>query len=279
MGRFPNLRERADFWAFIFIAFLILLPSEGLSNEVEIAIGFPPYLSRTETFRRFQPFLGQLESKTRITIRSVFYKDTKSLLKDLEKGRIEMAYLDGITYAMNPTSSKPIAVFIYKGDERILLITRKDSSILSVEDLRNRILARIDDDVGTSWLRSLIHEKPESFFKEIRIYHGFDSVILGVLFKELNAGITSKSSFEDLKKRYPTLKENIRVIAISPPHPGYLLVAYRGMDERVASLLKDRLLDMTRTIDGSFILSSLGIQGFNSSLNTGKLTHWMDLKP
>jgi ABC-type phosphate/phosphonate transport system substrate-binding protein len=284
MGRFPNLRERVELGAFIFIAFLILLPdsslcSEGLCNEGEITIGFPPYLSITETFRRFQPILDHLESTTRKTIRPVFYKNTASLLRDLEAGSIKMAYLDSITYTMNPSHLKQVAVFIYEGDERIILITRKDSGILRIEDIRNRILARVDNGCGKLWLMSLIRDKPEPLFKEIKEYHGFDSVIFAILFRKSDIGVTTKVTFEALKRRYPGIKEDIRVITISPPYPGYLLVAYKGMDEEVVKLFRNHLIDMSRTIDGNLILISSGIEGFRTSLNTRELSQWRRLMP
>lgn len=259
MGRSPNLKERVNLGAFIFIAFLILLPLEAISNGDEITIGFPPYQSRTETFRRFQPILEQLKSKSVKNIKTIFYKNTKSLLKDLEEGRIDMAYLDIITYTKSPFS-RPVVLFNYKGGERLILIAKKDSNILKVEDLRNHILAIIEDGGERIWLRSLIRDKSEIFFKEIKVYPGFDSVIFGVLFGETEAGVTTKGILEDLKKRYPAIKRDIKIIAISSPYPGYLLVAYKGMDEDILKLFRDKLLDLSRTIDGALSLSSIGIE-------------------
>jgi len=274
MGRFPSLKGRVDLGIFIFITLLILLPSKASSNQNELIIGFPPYLSRIETFRRFQPILEQLESKVQKTIRPVFYRYTEDLLNDLESGKIEMAYLDSITYAKTP-SLRLVALFVYKDGERIILITRKDSGIIGVDDLKNRILATIGNDRDGLWLRILIGHKPDIPVKEIRIYNGFDSVVFGVLLRDVDAGVTTERTFEDLKRSYPTVRKDIRIIAISPPHPGYVIVANKKICEDMVKSLRDALFGLRETIDGNLILSSLGIEGFSSSIHPMK--DWRDL--
>jgi phosphonate transport system substrate-binding protein len=154
------------------------------------------------------------------------------------------------------------------------IITRADSGIKSLEDLRGKTFA-FGDPLSTSanvFPRKMFYEHgidPVRDFKQILYSGGHDATVLAVLNGKVDAGATyanSPDSQDSAWVRYLKTPENIkkiRAIAFSEPIPADNLVLNGNLDERIAKKVEEIFLALSRDPQGKKMLRDLyQIDGF-----------------
>jgi phosphonate transport system substrate-binding protein len=154
------------------------------------------------------------------------------------------------------------------------IITRADSGIKTLEDLRGKVFA-FGDPLSTSanvFPRKLFHEKgidPVRDFKQILYSGGHDATVLAVFNGKVDAGATyanSPDGDDTAWARYLMNSEDIkkiRAIAFSEPIPADNLVFNGSLNERLAKHIEEIFIDLSRDPKGKKMLRDLyQIDGF-----------------
>lgn len=204
--------------------------------------------------------------------------DYTGVVEALRVNKLDVAFLTPASYVLAKSEAN---VRVALKSERqgspyyyAAIITRADSGITSLEDLRGKTFA-FGDPLSTSanvFPRKMFHDHgidPVRDFKHILYSGGHDATVLAVLNGKVDAGATYANSPDNqdtawaryLKK--PEDIRKIRAIAFSEPIPADNLVISGSLDERIAKKIEEIFLTLSRDPQGKKMLRDLyQIDGF-----------------
>jgi phosphonate transport system substrate-binding protein len=147
------------------------------------------------------------------------------------------------------------------------IVTRTDSGIATLEDLKGKRFAFVDPASTSGHLypkTSLLARglKPETHLGQTVFAGSHNAVILSVLKGEVDAGATYDDARAALVKSYPDVYEKTRVIAYTKEIPNDTVSVRKGLDAALKQRIKEGLLRLAETPDGSRVLKRVyGISG------------------
>jgi len=155
------------------------------------------------------------------------FPDTASVVSAVNNGEADIVALGTQEYLEVENTLHAIPAFTYvlagQTDSQYLILVRNDSGIKTLSDLRNRRLAIPKGGRNTMlpiWLDVLLYENnlgvKETFFREIKEVQKPSQAILPVFFKQLEAGIVIKSSYDTAVALNPQIGQQLKVLAASP---------------------------------------------------------------
>ncbi|MFN7997607.1 MAG: PhnD/SsuA/transferrin family substrate-binding protein [Bryobacteraceae bacterium] len=140
------------------------------------------------------------------------------------------------------------------GGEEYLLLVHEDSGIRSVGELRGHSLAQYNGSVmslAPEWLATLLAESnlgaPASFFNQITLNGKISRTVLLVFFRQYDACLVTRRTFDTMKEMNPQLGKKLRVLATSPK----LVPIVVALRKNSSALAKEKFSSaMTRLGDG-----------------------------
>jgi ABC-type phosphate/phosphonate transport system substrate-binding protein len=155
------------------------------------------------------------------------FPDTASVVAAVNAGEADVVALGTQEYLEVEHVLHAIPSFTYvlagQTDSQYLVLVRNDSGIKTLSDLRNRRLAIPKGGRNTMlpmWLDVLLFENnlgdKDTFFREIKEVQKPSQAILPIFFKQMEAGIVIKSSYETAVALNPQIGQQLKVLAASP---------------------------------------------------------------
>ncbi|RLT45133.1 MAG: phosphate/phosphite/phosphonate ABC transporter substrate-binding protein [Chloroflexi bacterium] len=147
------------------------------------------------------------------------------------------------------------------------LIVPAGSSAETLADLRGRVFAFTDPmsfsgRVYPTYLVQEMGEDPEDFFSKTFFTYSHDRAIQAVAAGVADGAAVDSLVLEYAFKRKPEMKDQLRIIHLSPPFGIPPVVVPSGLPARQKTLLYETLLQMDGDSRGSEILNHLGIGRF-----------------
>jgi len=217
-------------------------------------------LSRNKLETTFSPILDYLHHQTGIRMDLVIVPDYSKLAERMKTNDIDIgifspfAYVEGVKcsnvriFASQLKNGRPS----YQG----LIITKKDSNIKLLSDLKGKTFAFVDPKSTSGYIypRVMLIEKgynPAIFFKETVFAGTHDSALQRVLSGRCDAGAV----FEDIVSS--DLKDKLSIIARTDKIPYDAYTARPGISDHVIQLIQKELisLDQTSEIHGRKVLT------------------------
>jgi phosphonate transport system substrate-binding protein len=154
---------------------------------------------------------------------------------------------------------------------RSQIITRADSGIRSLADLRGKRFAFVDSASASGFLypvallakNSIDHK---TYFSETVNAGGHDKVVIAVYNRQVDAGATFGNSVETgaptdartlLASTIPDVMEAVVPIAVTDPIPNDTVSVRRGIDTATTARIRDGLLKLSDSPDGQRLLREL----------------------
>lgn len=225
-----------------------------------------------------QPLAEILHKELAMEIQPFVATDYTGVVEALRVGKLDVAFLAPASYvlAKNEANIKVILKSERKGIPfyYAAIITRADSGIKSIDDLRGKTFAFGDplSTTGHVFPRKMLKERgidPVRDFKQILYSGGHDATVLAVLNGKVDAGATyanSPDSLDTAWMRYlkdPQDVNKIRAIAFSEPIPADNLVISAGLDDKIAKKVEEVFVRLSRDPKGKKMLRELyQIDGF-----------------
>jgi phosphonate transport system substrate-binding protein len=225
-----------------------------------------------------QPIVELLHKKLGVEVQPFVATDYTGVVEALRANKLDIAFLTPASYvfAKNEADVKVILKSQRRGSPYYYaaIITRADSGIRELEDLRNRTFA-FGDPLSTSghvFPRKMFKAKgidPVKDFKNVLYSGGHDATVLAVLNRKVDAGATF-ANFPDGKDaawvqylKDPEEQKKIRAIAYSEPIPADNLVVNAKLDPALAKKIEEIFLDLSQDPAGQKMLRDLyQIDGF-----------------
>jgi phosphonate transport system substrate-binding protein len=249
----------------------------GKSAKV-LRVGFVPAEDAQQVMQNAQPIVDILQKELGMEIQPFVAADYTGVVEALRVNKLDVAFLTPASYvlARNEANVKVVLKSERKGiaSYYAVIITRADSGIQRLEDLRGKTFAFGDalSTTGNIFPRKMFKERgidPVRDFKQILYSGGHDATVLAVLNGKVDAGATYANSpdGEDTAwMRYlkdPEDVKKIRAIAFSEPIPADNLVINGNLDEAIAKKVEEIFLHLSRDPKGKQMMRDLyQIDGF-----------------
>jgi phosphonate transport system substrate-binding protein len=248
------------------------------SSARVMRVGFVPAEDAQQVIRNAQPLIDILQEKLKMEVQPFVATDYTGVVEALRVGKLDIAFLTPASYvlAKNEANVRVVLKSERKGSAYYYaaIITRADSGIKELKDLRGKVFA-FGDPLSTSanvFPRKLLHEHgidPVRDFKQILYSGGHDATVLAVLNRKVDGGATYANTTDGSDTAWHRYLQNpedvkkIAVIAYSEPIPADNLVFGPGLDENLGKQVIDIFLDLSRDPRGKKMLRDLyQIDGF-----------------
>jgi phosphonate transport system substrate-binding protein len=259
------------------ISALVACGDSGKGGKI-LRVGFVPAEDAQQVMQNAQPIVELLRQKLGMEIQPFVATDYTGVVEALRVKKLDVAFLAPASYvlAKNEANIKVILKSERKGIPYYYaaIITRTDSSIKTLEDLRGKTFAFGDSlsTTGNVIPRKMLKERgidPVRDFKQILYSGGHDATVLAVLNGKVDAGATYANSPDNEDTAWMRYLKNtedvkkIRAIAFSEPIPADNLVISATLDEAIAKRIEDIFMDLSRDSKGKKMLRDLyQIDGF-----------------
>lgn len=243
-----------------------------------LRVGFVPAEDAQQVLQNAQPIIELLRQKLGMEIQPFVAADYTGIVEALRVKKLDVAFLAPASYvlAKNEANIKVILKSERKGIPYYYaaIITRADSGIKTLEDLRGRTFAFGDSlsTTGNVIPRKMLKERgidPARDFKRILYAGAHDATVLAVFNGKVDAGATyanSPDSEDTAWIRYLKKPEDIRkirAIAFSEPIPADNLVISVDLDDGIAKKIEELFVELSRDPKGKKMLRDLyQIDGF-----------------
>lgn len=265
---------------FLSLVLVVLTVACGDSRKAGkvLRVGFVPAEDAQQVIQNAQPIVDILQKRLAMEVQPFVATDYTGVVEALRVNKLDIAFLTPASYvlAKNEANVKVVLKSERKGSPYYYaaIITRTDSGIKTLEDLRGKTFA-FGDPLSTSanvFPRKMFHERgidPVRDFKQILYSGGHDATVLAVLNGKVDAGATyanSPDSKDTAWMRYLKNPEDIKkihAIAFSEPIPADNLVINANLEERIASKVEEIFIELSRDPKGKQMLRDLyQIDGF-----------------
>lgn len=130
-----------------------------LSQKV-VMIGRVPYVKLEDMMKQCESLMGFLKNEMGVKeVRLVTSKDYQGVLDSLSRGTIDFAWLGPVAYVMGKDAFKLVPLVKTKRKEgsvyRGVIITRKDSAVKTLSDIRGKVIAFVDPESASGYMYPL----------------------------------------------------------------------------------------------------------------------------
>lgn len=237
-----------------------------------LLIGFAPWENPGEIHKVAEQVTKLLSKELKMRVESRVASDYAGVVEAMRGGRVHMAFFPPAAYVLaeQKANARVILKSMFKGKSAYYaaVITRKDSGLNSLEDLKGKTFAFVDPSStsGSIYPRVLLMNagiKPERDFRQVINAGGHDSVVLAVFNKRVAAGACYAND-PDAKQAAWTAKTDgspgvlpkasdqhqIKVLAMSPPIPADNIAVRSDLDPAITNRIKAFFLKLSSTPEG-----------------------------
>lgn len=236
-----------------------------------LRFGIQPDLGSLATVKVMQPLTDYLSKKLNMNVVPVLLPDYGLGIEYLKTGKVDVAPLESLEYikAQQAAEVVPIVVPTIQGRavQKSVIITREDSGIHSLSDLKDKTFAFVAKDSVAGYLapQIVLRESGIDLAKDLRgvfFLGSSDKVFFSILNRKVDAGAIARPLYHYLSRRSGR-GDQILVLAQSPPIPQGAIVARKGLDEGLIKRLKDLLVNFCFSEEGKkFLQDSPIFEGY-----------------
>ena len=253
----------------LFLALFLAAPAAVLAQSSDpktLRVALLPDENSSTIIQNAQPLKHHLENVLGRNIELIVTTDYSSMIEAMRFGRIEVAYFGPLSYVLARSKSEieAFAVGVSKGSPTYtsVVITRTDSQVKSVEDIRGKTVAYGDQASTSSHLvpRAMLQDMGLVAERDYNtVYLGaHDAVARAVESGKVAAGALSRPIFDSLVKAGKLDGTKLRVLLETKPIPNYPI----AMQSKLSPKLKDEIRAAFLEIKDPAILKSFRAEGF-----------------
>lgn len=242
-------------------------------GQKTIKFAILPLYPATTIYQRYEGLMRYLSNKTGYEFKLVIPKDFEEFMEFIKSGNIDFSYQNPYIFAMIDKHYDITAIVSTidisngetdEGEEfRGVIITRSESRISNIEDLRNKRVMIVSPKSAGGFLSQKIFlaKKGINAEKELKLIDAKrqEKVILGVYNGDADAGFVREAALNVLKEEIDMSK--IRILAKTTPLPNWPIASCRKDKPALVQEVKKLLLEL----NDEDILTSARIKGFKQS--------------
>ncbi|MDZ7271509.1 MAG: PhnD/SsuA/transferrin family substrate-binding protein [candidate division KSB1 bacterium] len=218
-----------------------------LSKEDTVYVGVVSRFAPNLIYEGYQPIVDYLTERTPYFFILKLSNSYEETIQQLVRGEVQLAFVGTFVY-LKARGHYPIRCILrplnrqHQPCFRSVLITRTDSPIQSVTDLRAKRLAVPSPmSFSANWiLRAELprHGVQSSALAEVRHFDFHHTVVYEVLSGRYDAGVVKDRVAEEFSDK------GIRIVLASPPIPGSPLIVRKDLDTSFVQAIRQALLSV-----------------------------------
>jgi len=250
----------------------VLEPAPQEKKEAtSLRVAVSSMTSPRETYFLYQEMIQALGREVGMPVSFIqrsSYKEVNDLLRDK---KVDIAFICSYAYVMGKKEFglELLAVPVIKDQSTYqgYVIVKKDSGIDNLAGLKNKRFAFTDPMSFTGYFYPLallkqLNADPSRFFAETYFMGSHDNAVKAVAQGLVDGAAVDGLIYEYMAVRDKSIRENTKIINISPPAGMPPLVARPGLDPELKEKIKSTILKMHRSQVGPNILNRLQIDRF-----------------
>ncbi len=248
--------------SYFLIATLLLIPAlhKVAHAEDEIVLAVHPYLPHEELIKKFTPVANYLGSQIGKTIKVRIGSNYDEHIQYIGQNKVDIAYMGPAPYInmVKEFGNKPVLARLeikgrpwFQGN----IITRKDSEITTLDDLKGKRIAFGDPNSTMSYIvpHYMLHKA--GVFTDSPSNHQFlyshNNVALGVLSGDFAAGAVKPSVFKKFEAK------GLRTIVKTPKISEHLFVTRDNCPTELIEKLRFAMLNISNSEEGMSALRAI----------------------
>ena len=228
--------------------------------EETIILAVHPYLPHDELKQKFMPLASYLSSQTGKKIEVKIGSSYDEHIQYIGQNKVDIAYMGPASYVsmINKYGAKPVLARLeingspwFQGN----IITRKNSGINNLQDLKGRTIAYGDPNSTMSYLvphhmmiKAGVFDNPGSKYEFL---HSHNNVALGVLSGDFDAGAVKPEVFRKFESK------GLTTIQLTPRISEHLFITRNDLPINDIEKLRSILLNMNQSEQGLSALKSI----------------------
>ncbi|MDJ0784269.1 MAG: phosphate/phosphite/phosphonate ABC transporter substrate-binding protein [Desulfosarcinaceae bacterium] len=243
-------------------------PAVGRSDTgVHLHIGIIPHRSHMGNETAYSPLIDALEVTTGYRIDWVAGPTYDAVVELIGTGQVDIAYLGAFAYvdASDRYQVQLIARTVSEGGKayyRSMIVTRRDSDIKSMADLRGSAFAFTDPKSTSGYLFPMmgltIHNLSRNDLGQVQFLKRHANSLLAVVNGHVPAGAVSSTAFDKVEVD----RNQLRILWRSAPIYRGPWVARRDLPAQIVQELRAALLAISQSPQAAEIFANLGTKGF-----------------
>ncbi len=246
---------------------LLLVGSPALAYTPKVLrVGFAPWDNPTSIQAIAEDASRLLSRQLGMPVEPAVTTDYTGVVEAMRSHKIDMAFFPPAAYvrAAKIANAQVILKSIYDGHSAYYsaIITRTDSGIRSLKDLKGRTLALVDptSTSGAIFPEMMLLEAGVNPQRDLHVFYagGHDAVVLAVLNRSVAAGACYSNDPQGRDSAWtqktvvpnPADRKKIRILAVSPPIPSDNIAVRRGLDPKLVARIQNIFLGLSRTASG-----------------------------
>ena len=266
-------------FSFIFVFSIVgcTTKTETKKEEKVIKMGFVPLKNSEKLVEDLKPISDYLSERLGVKVEAFTASNYIGVVEGLGSGSVDFGIIPPFSslLAQKQSSAKPILTSKGKTGKpgyTAELYVRKDSGIKSLQDVKGKKVAFVDPSSSSGYIYpgAMLVEAGLNLDKDIsyQFSGGHDKSLQLLLNKDVDAVASYENVIRKYTKEFPTLKEDVKVIAKSELIPGVTVVASNNLDEETQKKVKQALLEIQNDKETIQILTNLfSITGFEEPNN------------
>lgn len=266
---FSVIRRKPFSHSWLTLFFLILIvTASSVSAKEHITIGLIPEMNVFAQMQRYQPLADHISKELDIEIKLTILSRYGNIIQRLQENKVDAAFLGSFTgaLAISQLGVEPLArpvnldgTSTYHGH----IFVRKDSSIINIEDMQGKIMAFVERATTAgyifplAWLKRKGVSNHQNLFGESFFAGSHDATIDAVLKRHADIGAAKNTIFDYYMTQNSGAKEQLVILASSPPVPSNGLCVLPRVDTTLKLQLRDILLSLDKTAAGRAVLTKL----------------------
>lgn len=253
--------------------------ADSEAEKKHFAVAILPCYDIVMTFKKFHPLISYLEEQTGFDIKMMVQADISEFELAVRNGDIDFALQDPHTYVnladyydqdVLLSSLTPGGSAVHSG----VIITRKDSGIKEVRDLRSKTVLFGPKQSVTKWIAAkiLFEENGIDIDKDLRSYRNggcCEDIAFDVFMGAVDAGVVCDHFIEEHEQGQKELGidiDQIVIIGRTDSVPTRVFAARKTIDGEIVAKVVDALLDIDKTNPvHADILRSAELGGFREA--------------
>lgn len=237
----------------------------------QLVFGVTPFVEPQTVKERYVPIINGVAAQLGLQARTIITADYTALAQCLFDGIVDIAWFSPLAYvsAREQGGAIPLVTPVVNGAPSYhgYIITRRDSGIKSLEDLKGQTFAFVDEKSasGYAYPRHLLRQAgidPDRDLADVLFMGTHNKVIEKVLEGIVTAGATFNEAWDiALQKGIPVDRE-LEIIARTDPIPKDALAMAPGANPALIEKIREAFINFKNTPEGRDVLATSPIDGF-----------------
>ena len=260
----------------ILVSFIFLLISCGQKKEEKpLIMGLVPIANSEKLIEDTAPLHKMLGDQIGRPVEGFSATNYIGIVEALGTGTIDFALIPPFAYilANKKNGSEALLTSINKYDEPgyySVLLTRKDTGINKVEDLKGKKVAFVDPSSTSGYIfpAVILMDHGINIDQDItyQFAGGHDKALQLLINGDVDAIGTYESAVTKFAKEFPEMEDKIKVLEKSDLIPGITLTVSSKVDDATKQKIKDAFIKVTNSKEGQELtLQLFGIKGFEEA--------------